>query len=193
MVADFERVISLGRELGQYYLEFSGHQNLGEFLYWMDRLDEAAAHVARARATCERWAAGGWRPETVLLEARIALYRGDIEQARSLAQRVRGEGNGPLTVPADDVFCSMVELATSDADDAAWDDLEQRTAKFSVWQERIEVVEARGLLEVRRGNLDAARSHLERAAELAKQIPNVLRDRITRRLASLPASQSPST
>lgn len=191
MVADFERVISLGRELGQYYLEFSGHQNLGEFLYWMDRLDEAATHVARARATCERWASGGWRPETVLLEARIALYRGEIEQARALAQRVRGEGTGPLTVPADDVFCSMVELATSHADDAAWDDLEQRSAKFAVWQERIEVVEARGLLELRRGNVDAARSHLERAAELATQIPNVLRERIMRRLTNMPASQSP--
>ena len=58
MVADFERVISLGRELGQYYLEFSGHSNLGEFLYWMDRVDDASAHVASARSMNER--SGRW-------------------------------------------------------------------------------------------------------------------------------------
>jgi tetratricopeptide (TPR) repeat protein len=188
-IADFERVISLGRELGQYYLEFSGHLNLGEFLYWMDRIDEAAAHVARAHSMNERWAIGGWRPETILLEGRIALYRGDIEQARSLAQRVRGEGAAPLTVPSDDVLCSMIELATSEADDVAWDALEQRSTRYSFGPERIEVIEARGIVEARRGRLDAARGHFERAAELARQIPNVLRDRILRRLAQLtPAS-----
>lgn len=191
MVADFERVISLGRELGQHYLEFTGHQNLGEFLYWMDRLDEAAVHVARAQATCERWAVGGWRPETVLLEARIALYRGEIARARTVASRVRGDGSDPLAVPANDVFCSMVELATSEMDESAWDELEERAAKFAVWQERIEVVEARGLVELRRGNIDAARCHLERAAELATQVPNVLRERIMRRLANMRTSQSP--
>lgn len=192
MVADFERVISLGRELGQYYLEFSGHCNLGEFLYWMDRLDEAAAHVARARAMNERWAAGGFWPETILLEARIALYRGEISKARELAQQVRGERAAPLTVPSEDVLCSMVELATSDADDAAWDALEERSStRFSVGQERIEVIEARGMVEARRGRLDAARSHYERAADLAGQIPNALRDRILRRLVQL-ASMQPS-
>jgi tetratricopeptide (TPR) repeat protein len=191
MVADFERVISLGRELGQYYLEFSGHYNLGEFLYWMDRIDDATAQVARARSMTERWAAGGWRPETILLEARIALYRGDVAQARTLAQRVRGEGAAPLTVPSDDVLCSMVELASSDADDVAWDALEQRSARYSVGPERIEVIEARGMAEARRENLEAARGHYERAAELARQIPNVLRDRILRRLSQLAPAQTP--
>jgi tetratricopeptide (TPR) repeat protein len=192
MVADFERVISLGRELGQYYLEFCGHSNLAEFLYWMDRVDEAAAHVARVHAINERWAAGGWRPETILLEARIALYRGEISKARELALHVRGEGAAPLTVPSDDVLCSMVELATSDADDAAWDALEERSStRFSAGQERIEVIEARGMFEARRGRLDAARRHYERAAELAGQVPNVLRDRILRRLAQLASSSTP--
>lgn len=186
MVADFERVISLGRELGQYYVEFAGHYNLGEFLYWMERLDEAAVHVARAHAMNERWATGGFRPETVLLEARIALYRGDIEHAQSLARRLRGGEATQLAVPSEDVLCSMVELATSNADDAAWDALEQRAMKwYSVGQERIEVIEARAMAEVRQGRFDAARRHYERAAELAGQIPNVLRDRILRRLARL--------
>lgn len=185
MTADFERVIALGRELGQYFLEFSGHNNLGEFLFWMDRIDEAAPHVARARSINERWAAGGFRPETILLEARIALYRGDIEHARALVQRVRGEGAAQLTAPSDDVLCSMVELATCDADDAAWDALEARSARYSVGQERIEVIEARGMAEARRGRKAAARRHFERAAALAGQIPNVLRERILRRLATL--------
>lgn len=190
MVADFERVISLGRELGQYYLEFSGHYNLGEFLYWMERLDEAAVHVARAHAMNERWATGGFRPETVLLEARIALYRGDLEQARLLARRLRGSDAAQLAVPSEDVLCSMIELATSDAQDAEWDALEQRAAKwYSVGQERIEVIEARGMADVRRGRLDAARGHYERASDLAAQIPNVLRDRILRRLARLDATR----
>ncbi|HRI71774.1 MAG TPA: hypothetical protein PK156_46395, partial [Polyangium sp.] len=190
MTADFERVISLGRELGQYYLEYCGHSNLGEFLYWMDRIDEADEHVARARATNERWAAGGFRPETVLLEARIALYRGDGAHARTLAQRLRGESAAPLAAPSDDVLCSMVELATSDGDDAAWDELEARAARFHVWQERIEVIEARAMAEARRGCVDAARKHYERAVELAGQIPNVLRERIVRGLTRLGAQET---
>lgn len=191
MVADFERVIALGRELGQYYLEFGGHYNLGEFLYWMDRVDDAAAHVVRARTMSERWAAGGFRPETILLEARIALYRGEISKVRELAQQLRGEGAAPLTVPSDDVLCSMVELATSEADDAAWNALEQRSARYSVGQERIEVIEARAMMEARCGRIEAARGHLERAATLAGQIPNVLRDRILRRLAQLASIEKP--
>jgi hypothetical protein len=159
---------------------------LGEFLYWMDRLDDAAPHVARVKSMNERWAAGTSRPDTVLLEARTALYRGDLTLARDLALRVRGEGAGPLTVPSADVFCSMIELATSDtSDDVAWDALEMRSSRYSMGQERIEVIEARGLSEVRRGHAREARRHFERALQLAAQIPNVLGERIKRRLGEL--------
>jgi eukaryotic-like serine/threonine-protein kinase len=189
MIADFERVISLGRELGQYPLEVFGHCNLGELLYGMDRLDDALPHVTRAQSLHERGAAGAWRPEIILLEARMALYRGDISRARALTQRVRGEGAEPLTVPSDDVLCSMVELATAEtSDDAAWDALEARSARYSLGQERIEVIEARGMYEARRGRTTAARGHYERAVQLAGEIPNVLRGRILRGLEQLKTS-----
>lgn len=191
MVADFERVIALGRELGQHDLDLSGHHNHGELLGYLDRIDDAARHVARAWNMYERWASGCWRSETVLLDARIARYRGDLATAGEFALHARGEGTRALPVPVENVLCSMVELAMSDVDDVAWDALEQRAAGNNpVGQERIESLEARGLMEARMGRVDAARRHLERAAQLACEIPNLLRDRVERVLAQLPPEGS---
>ncbi|TKD07853.1 hypothetical protein E8A74_16290 [Polyangium fumosum] len=183
MISDLERVISLGRELGQDYIEWTGHFNLGECLYLMAELEAAEPHVAQARAIDERPMGGEPRTASILLQARMLLYRGDIENARALAARARGGTSAPLTVPSDDVLCSMIELAAEDAGEEAWEALEARSERYSIGQERIEVVEARGLSALRRGRWREAARHLERALALSRQIPNVIGKRLARHLA----------
>ncbi|WP_170319269.1 protein kinase domain-containing protein [Polyangium spumosum] len=183
MVSDLARVISLGRELGQDYIEWTGHFNLGECLYLMAELDAAEPHVAQARALSERPLGVAPRPASIILQARMMLYRGDIENARALASRARGETSEPLTVPSDDVLCSMIELAAEDAGEEAWEALEARSERYSIGQERIEVVETRGLSALRRGRRREAARHLERALALSRQIPNVIGKRLARHLA----------
>ena len=80
---------------------------------------------------------------------------------------------------------AIVDLATRDATDTEWDELEGRSARFSVGQERIEVIEARGLAEARRGETLKARTHLERALAIASEIPNVMTRRLERSLIGI--------
>ncbi len=88
--------------------------------------------------------------------------------------------------PSEEVLCAMVELATSRARPPnAWDGAGGRSERFSVGQERIEVVEARALAAQRGGRVDAARHHLQRALDLATQIPNAIGGRLRRRLREL--------
>jgi predicted ATPase len=188
MRADFERVISLGRELGQDTLELIGHYNLGECLYLMDRIDEAVPHVTRVLAIDAKRPGSVWHLSIALLLARIQLYRdgeGDCTAARDAAQRIRAQAAGPLAVPpAEEVFCAMIELATNpDTSDTAWDELEARSARYSIGQERIEVAETRGLWSLRRGRPDEAERRFQQAIALAARIPNAMGARLARRLA----------
>ncbi|MDC3954329.1 serine/threonine-protein kinase [Polyangium jinanense] len=189
MVADFERVAWLGRELGQDWLEIAAHHNLGEYLYLWDDLDAAEPHAARALALEVRHTGGAPRPVIALLDGRLRYFRGDLEGAREAAARIREQAGPTLPVPAEDVLCVMLELATSDADDAAWDALEARSREFSVGQERLEVTEARGLSALRRGRAADARRHFERALEIGRTLPNVMTPRIERLLARTRADE----
>jgi tetratricopeptide (TPR) repeat protein len=183
MVSDFERVLALSRELGQDSLEVAAHYNLGECLYLWDDLDGAGPHVERALAAEARRAGGEPRPLIELLAARLDLYRGELEKARERALAIRLLAGGALPVPAEDVLCAMVELAADGADDAAWDALEQRSSRFSIGQERIEVIEARALSALREDRVAEAQRHLARAIEAARLIPNVMAGRLARRAA----------
>ncbi|WP_170319356.1 serine/threonine-protein kinase [Polyangium spumosum] len=190
MVADFERVAWLGRELGQDWLEILAHHNLGEYLYLWDDLDAAEPHAARALALEVRHTGGAPRPVIALLDGRLRHFRGDLVGAREAAARIREQAGPALPVPAEDVLCVMLELATSDADDAAWDALEARSREFSMGQERLEVTEARGLSALRRGCPAEARRHFERALEIGRALPNVMAPRIERLLARTRADEA---
>jgi serine/threonine protein kinase/tetratricopeptide (TPR) repeat protein len=185
MVADFERVLALGRELGQDSIEVMGHYNLGEYLYLWDDLAGAEPHVARALALEERRTGGEPRAVIELLGARLDLYRGDLAAARARAERIRARAGGTLPVPAEDVLCATIELATSEGDERQWQELEARSAEFSIGQERIEVIEARAMAAAREGRAEEARGHLERAIEVAKAIPNVMGGRLGQRMEAL--------
>jgi hypothetical protein len=75
----------------------------------------------------------------------------------------------------------MVELGTRDADDADWDELLARSARFSVGQERIEVTEMRGVWALRRDRIEEAARFFDEALSLSARIPNAMGERLARR------------
>ncbi len=127
-----------------------------------------------------------------LLGARLHLYRGEEAEARAVAKGLLTESDAaraagrpdPLQVPSEHVLCAMIDLATRDADAAEWDALEERSALFSVGQEHIEVLEARALAALRRGNRSEARARILRAIAAAARILNGMGDRLRRALAA---------
>ncbi|MRG95763.1 serine/threonine-protein kinase [Polyangium spumosum] len=188
MIEDFERTSALGRELGQPTLEIAGHYNLAEHLYWMDDVEAAEPMIRAALAIAAR-RSGCVRPAMLaLLDARIALGRGDARTARAIASGLRG-GAAEMS-PSEDVLCAMIELATGDdfeagraEVEAAWEALEARSARASVGQEHIEVLEARALHASRLGQRERAMRQLDKAIAAASRIPNVMIDRLRRRRA----------
>ncbi|APR88030.1 Putative serine/threonine-protein kinase pknB [Minicystis rosea] len=190
MAADLSRTIALARELGQGTLELIGEFNIGEAFLLMDDAAAAEPHIHRALALDRKISGDPGRAVVALLEARLRLHQGDEQRARAIvaairarqeAARVRGEADH-LMVPSEDVTCSMVELATRDGSSTEWDAIEARSERFSVGQERIEVIEARGLAAARLGRIDEARHHIGRALDLAAKIPTALGARLRRRL-----------
>jgi tetratricopeptide (TPR) repeat protein len=198
MHADFMRVLSLARELGHRTPELFAHYNLAEYLMLMDDVDAAEPHAQRALAIEERRAGGAGRPVVVLLAARIALYRGDEAVARRILSGIHAHQIDArsanrldtLLAPSEDVLAAMVDLATRDASAVEWAELEARSARFSVGQEQIEVLEGRALAALRRGALADARAQLEKALAVATHIPNIMGARLRRERAEVEAAPS---
>ena len=193
MVADLSRTVSLACELGQGPLELIAEFNVGETLLFMDDPTAAEPHIRRAIALDRKLSGDAALAVVALLEARLLLHRGDHQGAGAIAARLRerqaaaktkGEA-GTLMVPSHDVTCSMVELAARDAGPDEWDAIEARSERFSVGEERIEVIEARGVAAARAGRTAEARAHFERAVDMASRIPNALGTRLRRRLTAL--------
>ncbi|AUX43334.1 serine/threonine protein kinase [Sorangium cellulosum] len=188
MILDLCRLLAISRELGLGMLELVGEFNLGEYLYLMGNLEAAMPHVERA-VSLERHQRGEEaRPVVQLLLARLLLYWGEEERAREIIEAIRAQQarasaagrEGMEMAPSEEVQWSMIDLATRDASDAAWDELEERSARHSVGQEQIEVIEARARALTRRGRREEAQAALARAIEVAGRIPNVMRERLER-------------
>ncbi|WP_437618346.1 protein kinase domain-containing protein [Sorangium sp. So ce1151] len=188
MILDQCRLLSISRELGIGMLELVSEFNLGEYLYLMGNLDTAMPHVERAVALERSLRGDEARPVVELLLARLLLYKGDEGKAREIIDAIQiqqakavAEGRGGMEMaPAEEVQWSMIDLATRDASDEAWDELEGRSARFSVGQEQIELIEARARSLSRRGRHEEARAVLARAIDVAGRIPNVMRERLER-------------
>lgn len=190
MVKGYNRVAAIARELGQVFLELTTEFNLGEYLHLMNDLEQAEPHIGRAVAIEKRRSGDRTLAAVDLLLARFELYRGNRERAREIALKIRarksvaverGEGESFLS-PSDDILCWMIELATQEASDAAWDELESRSQKYSVGQEQIEVIELRGLSALTAGRVEDACLHLEKAIALAARIPTCMHERLQARL-----------
>jgi len=185
MVKDFERVIALGRHLGQDAIQIAGHYNLGECLYLWGDVEVAEPHVERALQLELLRTSNSPRMEIELLPARLALHRGDLVRARDIVAFIRARKCAAMPAPAIDVLCTAVEYACGDVNEAEWEALDARSAQFSIGQERIEVIEARAVSALRRGLLDDARRHFNRALDAARSIPNVMRERLERWMGAL--------
>jgi tetratricopeptide (TPR) repeat protein len=191
MILDLCRLISISRQLGLGMLELVAEFNLGEYVYLMGNLDMAMPHVERA-VSLERQQRGEARPSMQLLLARLLLYRGEEGNAREIIETIRtqqakasAEGReGMEMAPSEEVQWSMIDLATRAASAEEWDELEERSARFSVGQEQIEVIEARARALSRRGRHAEAEAVIERAIEVAGRIPNMMRERLERQRGS---------
>ncbi|EYF03115.1 Serine/threonine protein kinase [Chondromyces apiculatus DSM 436] len=187
MVSDFERTVALGRELGQPALELVGRYNLAETLFLMGDLEGADPEVRAVRAMAAR--SGDLHPpaSVVLLWARLRLLQGDEEGALAIAAQVRAAESeaGQALSPSEEVFCAMIELSAGHGTSAAWDALEARSTYCSVGQERVEVLEARGLSAMRRRHRGEAIKHLERALAAAATTPTVMGNRLRRWLSDI--------
>ncbi|MEP7124759.1 MAG: protein kinase [Byssovorax sp.] len=190
MLADYARVPIIARELGQATIEQVGHFNLAEILFLMDDPLAAEPYLQRAFAMEVQRSGDLCRPVLTLLDARVRLHRGDREGARAAVARIRVEQTSASLAPdsklspSDDVLCGMIELATSDADEAAWGELVERSARLSFGQEHLEVLEAHALAALRRGDAEEALRRLETTIAVAARIPNVMGPRLARQLAA---------
>jgi tetratricopeptide (TPR) repeat protein len=189
LIADMERSLALARELGHSATELAGEFNFGEYLLLMGDVAAAQPHIFNALALDRKISGDPGRPVVSLLKARLLLVGGDEAEARAIAvgiqqRRAEALSRGELDTsmaPSEEVICAMVALATGDGVAAAWDELEARSVRFSVGQERIEVIEMRSLAAQRRGRTEEARLHLRRALDLASRIPNAMGARLRRR------------
>lgn len=193
MCADTNRALSLAREFAQPTLEFASEVNVGEALLLLDDPQAAEPHIRRALDLDRRLTGDAIRPVIALLEARLHLYLGNVARVRAILQRIRaretearnrGEGDA-LMVPVEEVMWSMLDLATTETNERAWDDLEMRAQQLSLGLEQIELVETRAMWTAQRGRADEARLHLQRAMALASRVPNCLGPRLSRRLREL--------
>jgi tetratricopeptide (TPR) repeat protein len=192
-----EETVRMGRELGIAGNEFYGEYNMAELLLQSGDLPGAEVHLKRALDVEARHPEVSPSPGlAVLLDSRRLLLAGDLAAARQRLEGFRAglaragtlAWRGTLLDPANQVLADMVELATRDAGDGEWEALLARSARHSIEQEPIEVMEARGLAAMRAGRVALARRTLEEALDLAGRIPSVMGPRIRQALASLPGA-----
>ncbi|MBS2022741.1 MAG: tetratricopeptide repeat protein, partial [Deltaproteobacteria bacterium] len=188
-VADQQRFMRIGRELGIVLSEYYGEYNLGELLSYAGRLDEADVHTQRAvelEATQPDVAA---RPVALLLRARLLAHRGQEAQALELAQKIRAQvaagGTRAALAPSENVLLRAVELACVPSTPAQWAPLLAESERESIEQEPIEVLELMALSFARRGLAAEARAGFQKALAVAAKVPNILEPRVLKGLTAL--------
>jgi tetratricopeptide (TPR) repeat protein len=188
-VAGQLEAIRIARELGHLDSEYYSEYNLAELYYQAGDREGAAPHLARAEEIERRHPEAAPGPLALLLRARTLLLEGDLAGAHGLLDqfreaRSRGWAGSELG-PAEAVLADMVDLATRAAGDAEWDALLARSARDSVEQEPVEVLEMRGLAALQAGRIEVARAALSGALALTQRIPGLLAPRIRRALQAI--------
>jgi serine/threonine protein kinase len=191
---DNKRVLAFARRMGIANLERNANLNCAYFLYW--RAEFAAAEPF-ARRTIEMDARyfrqGGFRPEAAVLLSRILWCQGDQQVAAKLVAEIRSQQiavraeaqNELLLLPNDEMLLDMIELVIAHAGSAKWEPLLARARSVAQGQELIEVLEMAGLAASKRGDLENARRWWKEALHAGESIPNVMGERIAKRLAEL--------
>jgi len=128
-----------------------------------------------------------------LLLARVLAAAGNSTGARYILRQIQGRRRGALgrrdqeieLLPGEEVFFSLVDLATREASSEEWETLWARAVKCLTGQDQIEFWELRGRSAWRRGAREEATQAFEQAVALANRVPNVMSKRLLAELNSL--------
>ncbi len=182
------QAIRIARDLGHLDSEYYASYNLAELHYLVGDLRSAGSHLARAEEIERAHPEAAPGPVALLLRARMLLWSGDAQAARDRLERyreARASGwSGSEIGPSEAVLADVVDLATRPADDGEWSELLDRSARDSIEQEPIEVLELRGLAGLRAGRVEVGRAALAEALRLGDRGPGLLSARIRRELAT---------
>ncbi|MET0342572.1 MAG: protein kinase [Polyangiales bacterium] len=193
---DLTRAIQIAREAGLPLLEYIVTWNFAEASYAVEQLDRASEHVERAIALSRQL----WGEESreyglgQLFSARIALYRGDLAEARSVVAALRArlaalspEQAAQLAfAPGDQLILDAVDLASRNAAENEWEQLSARNAGVELQLgEELESLEARALTAFRNGLVDLSGSLFAKALEMSASNSNLLGDRVRRKKVAL--------
>ena len=191
---DSRRVLDYSRRMGLANLERLANLNSAYFLYWRAEYAAAEPYARRVIETDARYfRQGGFRPDGAVLLARILWGQGDatgaarlVEEVREQQAAVRTEAKSDLLLqPNDEMLLDMIELVINHAGAAKWEPLLARARSVAQGQELIEVLELAGLAARHRSDRDGARRWWREAVSASERIPNVMAERIQRRLSEL--------
>jgi tetratricopeptide (TPR) repeat protein len=84
----YQRALAIAREIGERWIESYALTGLGITLSFMDRLDEAAAHLERAITLRSELDQAALLMESRAALARVALTRGDLDGARIQVEEI---------------------------------------------------------------------------------------------------------
>ena len=201
LLLDLARATQIAREIGQPLLEYPALINQAEVAYSIDELDRAADYARRTMELAEQlWSKQNRELGTrELLLARIELYRGEIDKARSLVQSIEARLSAPRAegadevdfLPPDQALFEMAQLATRDSSELEWGALLVRAASVELQpSEEVELYEMRALAAHRQGRDEESRRSFQRAIEISREKPNLLSERVMRKYTSLFAAQA---
>jgi eukaryotic-like serine/threonine-protein kinase len=189
---DTERVLAYARRMGSTNLESFASFNGACFFHWRGEYAVAEPFIRRRIEIEERLeGAGGFRPESKVLLARILWSKGEEAAAAALVTEVQAHQSAArarsrpelLLLPNDGMLLDMMDLAVTGAGNDRWQPLVERARGLAQGQELIEVLEMAGVVARRRGDTAEAHGFWQAALAAGELIPNVMVERIRSRLA----------
>jgi len=193
LLADLHRLLQICREMGNGRMEQQAHFYLGLFLRWLDELGEAEKHARRAMEIDKTRLGEAARAESALLLARVLAAANNAKGARDILDQIQArralaqerKDKEFEFLPGEQIFFSMVDLATREATENEWELLQARALKCLTGQDLLEFLEMRGRAAQRGQARDAAVRAFKAAVALAAQVPNVMLKRLESELAAL--------
>jgi eukaryotic-like serine/threonine-protein kinase len=196
LFADLARSAQLAREVGEAALEYVAIYNWAESDYALGQLPAARVHAQRMLELARHQFGETNREVSAseLLLARIALYDGDLDDARRLAagviqrvERGRAEGDSEAELePSARVLLQMVQLSVNAAPLTAWQELLTDIRSIELQPtEVLELLERAALSAAQLGEWQVGQALYKQARETQADKPSLIMDRIARRLGPL--------
>jgi tetratricopeptide (TPR) repeat protein len=191
LVDDYRRCIQITREFGFAVAESLAVKDLGEVLFYLGKPEEAVPAAQRA-AELYLMLQGDDSPRVAYAEvlvARTKAYRGDVEGARSMVERLqtrqkqfKEQGKTEAELPKDgQIQLEAVSLWLRGASDAEFDALLAEAKALPLQPpDIIEIMEFKALSAVRTGRREDGVRLLDEALADAEKNATVLLDRLRR-------------